>query len=194
MKVSLAIPYHQSPDTAFFLGRLLDSIWRQTFTDYEIVLTAEGPMAHNHNAAILKSKGEIVQMLQMDDMFSSSDSLQNIVDGFKDENVIWQITASQHTSGPPHNPLMTNDIYTGNNRLGSISTLSFRRENQLLFEEPLTWLVDSDLYYRLFLKYGPPNILKTYNVTIDIRTDRLTHTIPDKIKLEEYNYLMKKYG
>lgn len=196
-KVSICVPYHDSPKTAFYLSRLLESIHKQTFRDFEIVLTKEGPMAHNHNAAILKSKGEIVQMMQMDDYFVSFTSLGDIVRGF-DLDVDWQITACLHNVDGricvPHTPEWTADIYTGNNRLGSISTLSFKRDKALLFEEPLTWLVDVDLYYRLYLKYGPPNLLLTPNVVIQERADRLTNTLSEELKANEVEYLLRKYA
>lgn len=232
-KISLAIPYHQTEKSAFYLSRLLKSIDKQTFTDYEIVLTNEPGMAHNHNVAILKSKGEIIQMMQMDDYFSSSESLKNVADGFHPgyyrclncgskathgysttcdtdcvvsgkgieeepkRDIKWQITACLHDIngqvGNPHIPQWTDDIYTGNNRLGSISTLSFRRDKTLLFEEPLTWLVDVDLYYRLSLKYGLPNLLQTPNVVIQERPDRLSNTLSEELKASEVKYLKRKY-
>jgi len=111
---------------------------------------------------------------------------------------VWQITACMHDYDGhvtnPHIPQWTDDIYTGNNRLGSVSTLSFRRESALLFEEPLQWLVDCDLYYRLYLKYGQPHLLETPNVVITERPDRLTNTLSDALKASEVRYLIQKYG
>lgn len=173
----------------------MESIQSQTYKDYEIILTKEGPFARNHNAAIMKATGDIIQMLQMDDYLYHNDSLQSIVDGLKDNK--WQISGCVHDKGDyvcnPHEPKWTDDIYTGNNRLGSVSTLSFRRENTLLFEEPLTWLVDCDLYYRMYLKHGLPHLNPSKNLAIDVRTDRLSHTLSDELKAEEVNYLIKKY-
>lgn len=196
MKISLAVPIHDTPKTAFFLSRLLKSISTQSFKDYEIVITKEGNFARNHNAAIIKSKGEYVQMMQMDDYFAHDKALEYIVKGL--ETATWQITACIHEmdgiTGNPHMPEWTDDTYTGNNRLGSVSTLSFRRENAVFFEEPLQWLVDCDVYYRYFLKYGPPLINRDYGLVIDTRDDRLTHTISSIDKANETTYLMKKYG
>lgn len=196
-KISICIPYHDSPHTALYLSRLLDSISKQSFTDYEIVLTKDGDFARNHNAAIIKAKGGYVQMMQMDDYFAHGDALKNIVDGF-DMGSEWQITACMHDDGGvvgrPHIPYWTPDIYTGNNRLGSVSTLSFKNDKALLFEEPLQWLVDCDLYYRLYLKYGLPNLLQTPNVVIQERFDRLTNTLTDELKANEVEYLRRKYG
>jgi len=195
--ISIAIPYHDTPDTAFYLSRLLDSLSKQTYKDHEVVITKEGAFARNHNAAITKSKGEYIQMMQMDDYFMHENALQNIVDGL-DGGAIWQISACNHNLrgmvGWPHFPEWTDDIYTGNNRLGSVSTLSFRRENALLMEEPLTWLVDVDLYYRLYLKYGLPNLLTTENIVVTERPDRLTNTLSETIKNNEVQYLISKYG
>lgn len=197
MKISLCIPYHQSPDTAFYLSRLLASIEKQTFKDYEIIITNEGLFARNHNAAIQRAKGEIIQFLQRDDYFADENSLQRIVGAYY-PSTTWAITACLHESegqvGWPHTPKWTPDIYTGNNRLGSVSTLSFRNVQPLLFEEPLTWLVDCDLYYRLYLKYGEPKIIPTYNVVINAGTDRLSHTLTEELKAKEVEYLHKKYA
>ncbi len=197
-KVSLCIPYHQTSGTASYLWRALRSIEKQSYKNYEIILTSEGAFARNHNAAITKATGDIIQMLQMDDFFSDSESLQRIVTAFEDPDTSWVISASLHNRegevGWPHLPQWTDDIYTGNNRLGSVSTLAMRKEKALLFEEPLTWTVDCDLYYRLYLRYGKPTILLQPNVTIDTRTSRLSSTLSDELKADEINYLIKKYG
>lgn len=194
--ISICVPYHDSPNTAFYLSRLLKSVEQQTYKDYEIVLTKEGKFARNHNTAILKSKGEYLQFLQMDDYFAHQNALKNIVDGLKDQ--MWQISACLHEIdgeiGSPHSPYWTDDIYTGNNRLGSVSTLSMRTDRALLFEEPLQWLVDCDLYYRLFLKYGYPHINTDRSLVITERPDRLTNTISAIDKQNEISYLAAKYA
>lgn len=195
MKLSLCIPIHQTKDTARFLTRMMKSIEEQTFKDFEILITDEGNFARNHNAAIIKAKGEIVQMLQMDDYLAYPDALKNIVWSF--DSMLegkWLISASKHTDGSIHIPKWTENIWTGNNRLGSVSTLAMRRESALLFEEPLTWLVDCDLYYRMFLKYGQPIFLTEPSVIIDTRTDRLSHTLSDELKASEVEYLKRKYA
>ncbi len=197
MKISICIPYHDSPNTAFYLSRLLNSIHEQTYKNFEIVLTAEGKFAENHNASIKKSTGDIIKMMQMDDYFCHPNSLQKIVDAFTPETQ-WMSVGCMHNDGKqvsyPHYPTWSDDIYTGNNTLGSVSTLVMRKDSALLFEEPLTWVVDCDLYYRLFLKYGKPALLNDLNVVIQLREDSETNTIPDEIKSAEIKYLTQKYG
>jgi len=196
-KVSLAVPYHDTPHTAFYLARLFKSLDEQTFKDYEIVLTKEGAFARNHNAALIKCRGEIVQFMGIDDYFAHPQALQNIVDGFT-QDTAWQITACLHNQdgvvGWPHYPYWTDDIYTGNNRLGGVSTLSVLREKAITFEEPLSWLVDVDIYYRLFLKYGIPKLGTTLDIVVNTTMHRTSNTLSDDIKRGEVEYLTKKYG
>lgn len=195
--ISLAIPYHNTENTAFYISRLLKSINEQSYKDVEVILTNEGPFARNHNAAIQKAKGDYVQMLQMDDYFAHHKALEKIVQTLEKSETGWMITACRHDTGgtlhSPHIPQWTDDIYTGNNRLGSVSTLSFRRDHTLLFEEPLTWVVDCDLYYRLFIKYGLPTINPDYGLVITERPDRLSNTISSLDKQKEVEYLISKY-
>lgn len=192
-KISIAIPIHDTPKTAYFLARMMRSLEMQTFTDYEVVITKEGKMAHNHNAAILKSKGELVKMMQMDDYFAYPTALQEIVDNF-DHFDHWMITGCEHSDGSEHFPTWNDNIFTGANTLGGFSTLTFRNSSRLLLEEPLQWVVDCDLYYRYYLMYGRPKMLLEKPVVVDTRDDRLTHTIPDKLKSQEVDYLLKKYA
>lgn len=196
-KISIAIPIHDTTKTAFFLSRLLKSLDEQTFKDYEIVITKEGAMAHNHNQAILRSKGELIKLMQMDDYFAHPEALQDIVDAFKEEDQ-WLISACTHTLDGvnhfnPHLPSWNDRMYTGNNTLGGFSTLTIRNDHPFLLEEPLTWVVDCDLYQRYYNVYGPPRLLNSINVVVDVRLDRLTSTLDDNLKQKEVDYLIRKY-
>lgn len=195
-KVSIAVPYYDTPKTAYFLSRLFFSIGKQTFQDYEIVLTNEPGMAHNHNAAILKSRGEIIKLMQMDDYFAHPDSLKNIVDNFKGE---WMIVGCAHIDeGSPdifneHHPQWTDDIYTGNNKLGGLSTLVIKNDTKMLLDEDFSWVVDCDLYRRYKDKFGLPDILDEINVIVDVGEHRLSNTLSDEFKSNEHEKLIKRY-
>ena len=196
-KVSIAIPHHDTPKSAFFLARLLKSLSEQTFTDYEIVLVKAGEMAKTHNEAIKASKGEIIKIMQMDDYFAHPYALQRIVDGFTGD---WMITGCVHTledvegTFNPHLPSWNEELLTGNNTLGGFSTLSLRNHKDLpLMDERMSWLVDCDYYWRLKDKYGLPTLLEDLNVVVDVRNDRLTHTIPDEVKQEELALVLEKH-
>jgi hypothetical protein len=198
MKVSICIPYHDTPKTAFFLSRLLKSINDQTFTNYEIILTKEGKMAENTNAAMRKAKGELVKIMYMDDYFTSQKSLQWIVDGFSEDDM-WQAVGCFHDNGDGtlyggHTPEYTLDIITGNNKIGSPSVITLRREGMLFFDESLSFLLDCDLYQRYYEKHGPPKILTSSDIVIGIHPNQVSQTMPSEEKLQEFNYLKEKYG
>lgn len=194
------MPYHQTPYTAFFLSRLLDSVEKQTFTDYEIILTAEGKMAENTNAAMEKATGEIIKILYMDDYFAHRQSLQRIVDAFTPDTM-WLATGCVHqhmddyeTPHSPHEPEYTDDIETGNNKIGSPSVVSLRNSDLLYFDETLSFLLDCDLYKRYNEKFGPPVLINDLNVVIGIHDNQVSQTMSKAEKLQEFNYMKDKYG
>lgn len=196
-KVSIAVPYHQTPNTAFFLSRLLTSIHQQTFKDYEIILTNDGLMAENTNSAMRKATGELIKILYMDDYFYSPDSLEEIVKAFT-KDTIWLATGCIHQLGQeapvrPHLPEYTDDIETGNNKIGSPSVITLRNEGKLFFDEKLSYLLDCDLYKRYNATYGKPTLINDLNVVIGLHENQVSNTMTKREKLEEYNYMDKKY-
>ncbi len=187
MKVSLAIPYHDTPHTAIHLARLLFSISKQTFQDYEIILTKAGKMAENTNEAIRRSKGEFVKIMYIDDCFSHENALKEIVEACTG---YWAIAGADNNP----NPKWTKDIETGNNRLGSPSALIFRNENPILFDENMSWMLDCDFYKRLYEKHGKPDILKGNHIGIGIHPGQMSNILTAEEKLAEFNYMKQKYA
>lgn len=184
------------PDKEFFLNRCLESIDNQTLKDYEIVITEEGLMAHNTNAAIKRAQGEIVKILYMDDFFAHENALKNIVDNFTGG---WLVSGCVHARKDgyrfnPHMPSYNQAIHTGINSIGSPSVLAFENKDPLLFDEGLSWLLDVDLYKRLYEKYGEPVILNDVNVVIGVGSHQTTHTLPDETKQAEFDYVIRKYA
>ncbi len=173
---------------ADYLWRCIDSITKQTFKDYEIIITQDGGMAENTNAGIKRARGELIKILFMDDMFAHEDSLKEILANFKGE---WLITGC-NTNPQPY---WTDNIISGNNRLGSPSVLTFKNhfEDNLLFDETMSWVLDCDFYHRMYLKYGEPRILWDNNITIGVHDGQHTNIMTDEEKLLEIDYLMKKY-
>lgn len=175
---------------AFFFWRAINSIMEQTLKDYEIVIVKEGLMAENTNAGIRRAKGEYIKILYMDDYLAHPNALADIVQSFQLEGE-WLITAADTNLKPQ----WMNDIQYGNNKLGSPSALTFRnyfQENQL-FDENLSWLLDCDLYRRLYDRHGPPIILETVNVNIGVGEHQVTHLMSDEDKLKEHEYINKKW-
>ena len=198
-KVSIIIPVYDRPDKDVVLKRCLDSIKKQSFTDYEIVMPENGlGWSKNHNEGIRQAKGELIKFLHMDDFFSDTHSLQEIVDYFRPDTN-WLVTACGHTIDGvewinPHNARWNNKIYTGNNTIGAPSVLTIRNEDPLFFDESLSWVVDVDYYQRLYERYGKPLVLDNINVIIGLSEHQATNTLSDELKAKEIKILNAKYS
>jgi len=199
MKISIIIPICERPDKKIVLKRCLDSIKKQSFTDYEIVMPENGlGWSANHNEGIRIAKGELIKFLHMDDFFSHEHALRDIVGAFK-EDVKWLTTSCGHTLDGiewinPHKSEWTDDIYTGNNKIGGPSVLTIRNDDPLFFDENLTWTVDVDYYWRLYKRYGKPEILDNINVIIGLSENQATNTLSDELKAKEMEYTTNKYA
>lgn len=189
-KVSIVIPIHDMKNGAFFLWRAINSIMEQTFKDYEVIITKEGKMAENTNAGIKKAKGEYIKILYMDDWLSNDEALEAMVVAMDNTKLNWMI-CSVDTNQSPY---WTDDIETGNNKLGSPSALMMRNEDPLLFDERLSWLLDCDLYKRMYAEKGPMVVLHggPY-VNIGVGDHQTTNILTDEEKLSEHKLMNKKY-
>jgi|SRR3990167_196577 len=191
-KISIVIPWHFMQNWQFFLMRCLESIEQQTFTDYEVVLIKHSTMPVTSNRVIESAKGEIVKVLYMDDWLDSQDYLEQVHKTFLNSEVNWLVTSALNNK----NPVWTDDIETGNNKLGSPSALAFRNyfgKNEL-FDEKLSWALDCELYKRMEKRFGAPIILKNVSIGIGIHDGQMTNILTQKEKLDEVNYVTKKYG
>lgn len=201
-KLSVIIPIHNMKNGEFFLWRSIQALTKQTFQDFELIITRQGKMAPNTNAGIKRATGELIKILYLDDYLAHPNSLKEIVDNFKPEDH-WLATGCLHQKETydyyedphsPHYPVYTQDIHTGNNCIGSPSVVTIRNEGHLLFDEEMSWLLDCDLYKRYHEKYGEPTILNDLNVVIGIGDHQTTHKLTTHQKLLEHNYLAEKYA
>lgn len=194
-KVSICVPTHDMENGEFFLERLTDSLDKQTFRDFELIITKEGKMARNTNAAIKKARGEIIKILYMDDFLYDKNALQHLVDGFSGG---WAASGCVHDNGAnisnPHFPKWNDEVKNGNNTIGSPSVVAFANDTPLLFDENLSWLLDCELYGRLYARYGEPTIINYLDIGIGIGDHQTTHTMSDIQKQAEFTYIMEKYG
>lgn len=184
--ISICIPVYDMPNRDFFLNRCLESIRSQTYRDYEIVITEDGKMAENTNSAIKQATGDVIKIMYMDDYFAHKNALKRIMEVYSGN---WMIVGCD--TNPE--PRWTDDIYTGNNKLGSPSALVIDNLNPLLFDENLGWLLDCDYYMRMYEKFGYPTILKEVLVNIGIHDGQATNLMGDEIKIKEHEYMLDKY-
>lgn len=194
-RLSICVPTHDIPERKAFLTRLTKSLEVQTFQDFEIVITDEGKMAENTNAAIKKAKGDIIKILYMDDFLYSPNALQNLVDGFEGG---WLASGCVHTENGvdfynAHFPEWNSDMAAGMNTIGSPSVIAFENDEPLLFDESLSYMLDCELYVRLYERYGPPTLLNTLDVAMGLGTHQTTNIMTEHEKLEEQHYVAAKH-
>lgn len=219
IKMSIAVPTHQVGDNVYLFKRLLDSLWNQSFQDFEIVVTDNSEddeiervcdwyrtgiryfknpkigMAQNTNEAIRRSRGSMIKILYMDDFMAHDEALMTINKKFKGG---WLVTDCTHTYDGeerfnPHHAKYSEDIHTGHNTIGSPSVLTIENKNPLMFDEGMTWLLDCDYYHRLYERYGEPTIVSNVNVVIGLGEHQLTNTMGEERKKKEHDYITKKY-
>lgn len=222
-KMTIAVPVHGMENGPLFLRRLFDSLWNQSFQDFEIVVTDNSDddelekvcdwyrtgiryfknprkgMAQNTNEAIKRSTGEVIKILYMDDFMAHNRALEKVWDAFDGQ---WLVTGCTHTARKDravqywfdnHVPHYNDNIHLGENTIGSPSVLTILNEDPLLFDENMTWLLDCDLYKRCYEKYGEPKILKDINVVIGVGDHQMTHILSENQKLSEHEYITNKY-
>lgn len=190
-KVSVICPIHDMRNGAFFLWRLVNSLTAQTFKDWELIITKDGRMAENTNAGIKKARGEFVKILYLDDYFTSNTSLGEMVNRLAISPSWWLICGTHNNQ----NPCWTDDIETGNNKLGSPSALIFKNkfEDNLLFDERMSWMLDVDLYKRFYEKYGLPVIMPGNFITLGEGPHQMTNILTEVEKMVEHELIKQKY-
>ncbi len=209
--ISFTIPTYSMSNSEFFLRRNLDSIRSQSFKDFEVVVTdnstdhliemicdgykdlnirySKNPrkgMAQNTNEGIKLAKGDLIKILYQDDYLAHPDVLQDIVDVFSGQ---WLIMGADNNPSP----YWTEDIETGNNKLGSPSALTIKNEDPLFFDENFGYALDCDYYKRMYAKYGPPVILEGACVNMGIGEHQATHLLSKAVKDGEFESLIKKH-
>ena len=191
-KVSIICPIHNMKNGEFFLWRLVNSLTSQTFKDWELVITKDGKMAENTNSGIKRARGELIKILYLDDYFTHEESLWTMVYQFEASRREWGIVGVNNNQDPD----WTDDIETGNNKLGSPSALIFKNKfaDNLLFDERLSWLLDCELYKRMYQELGLPVIMPGNFVTLGEGDHQMTNILTYEQKLAEHNLIKQKYA
>jgi len=209
MKISVAIPvYDMNGKGVQFLERSLEMLEKQTFQDFEVVISDNSQddklkkialmgwgfqvcynknegrknMGGNINNAISKCQGDYIKFLFQDDYLTDENSLQEIAQTFDFD---WLVTGCSNHMFPYYSA----DIKKGNNTIGSPSVLAIRNDKPLLFNENLQWVIDCEYYIRLYKRYGLPVVLNTNNVTIYTGEHQTTSKLSDEEKLKEIKWL-----
>ena len=123
----------------------------------------------------------------MDDYFTNDKVVENIVNEYHIHN--WLINGvSNHKE-----PFYSGDIYSGNNTLGGLSSISFRKDSFIPFNEDLVWLFDCDWHKQMYDKFGLPKIINGDLVTIEEGNGQATNSITYEVKRSEKIKMINKY-
>jgi glycosyltransferase involved in cell wall biosynthesis len=160
-------------------------------------LLGNGPA--NTNNSIINADGKIIKIMFQDDFFYSNTSLELINEEFKNDECKWLVNGCNHTNDNGKtfynfmSPLWNDKIPLGVNTISSPSVLSFRNENICLFDEKLTMLMDCEMYYQLYIKYGLPKIITNCLVTNRMHPHQISRLYNQNLE-SEINYIKTKYN
>lgn len=220
MKLSIAIPaYEMKGKGAAFLRHSLDIIKKQTFKDFEVVVsddsysdkiqnlcskygfvkyvrnTGTRGIASNFNNAIKNCSGELIKMLCQDDFLVGKDALQKTIDSFSGH---WLVSACEHSNDGktfyrPFIPSYRQDIWKGFNTISSPSVVTILNKNPLLFDERLVMLTDCEYYKRIHDTFGMPVFLN--DVTVANRTwkGQVSGSLSEEVIRQEVVLLSNQY-
>lgn len=184
--------------------------------DYKV-----GNSSANINNAIKNSNGKWIKVLFQDDFLYGKKALEDlncfIKNNFQtysetcDENGIfqyendlddvgWVVTGSEHTIDGnnlinPYEPRWSEEsILKGHNTISSPSVLCFKNQkDNIFFDENLNWLMDIDYYYRLYLKYGEPKIMKNINAVNRVWSGSESSRLSQEDKDKEVDFFKNKF-
>jgi glycosyltransferase involved in cell wall biosynthesis len=153
----------------------------------------------NTNNSIINADGDIIKIMFQDDFFYDKNALEIIVNEFKNDDCNWLVTGCNHTNDDGSTyynqmiPYWNDNIVTGTNTISSPSVLSFRRNVPCLFDTNLTMLMDCEMYWQLYVKYGLPAIIPNCLVTNRMHEHQISSTYNKNI-WDEINHVKLKHN
>lgn len=150
----------------------------------------------NVNNAMRHANGDIVKILFQDDFLNGSNALQVISDAMKTGGD-WLLCGSgvSRNGGPVERamvPRLTPKLKFGKNTVSSPSVLAMRRTQLEFFDEELIWLMDVDLYQRLWDRLGDPVILPATLVVNRVHDGQVSASVSPDLRRHELRYMRKK--
>jgi glycosyltransferase involved in cell wall biosynthesis len=149
--------------------------------------------AHNTNNAIKNSSGNYIKLMNLDDFIVGEDTLQLMVDLLLNEGK-WVISGCIHYdygNGSWTNPIIPRiegdgrHLIRGINFVGCPSVGLIPRDEY--FDTEVLYMIDCELWYRMFIKYGYPGVSKDYRISVGIGD----HTLTSQWALKQSDLLYK---
>ena len=156
-----------------------------------------GSSSANINTALKIAKGDIIKVMFQDDFFITNDALNTICGKNFPQWGVCGCVHSKEDESIFYNrlvPFWQDNIKKGINTVGGPSCLFFRK-NELLFDEDLLWFMDTDFYYRMYKKYGIPDIIEEPLYCSRESANSVSNTlITDELIKKETLIIKNKYG
>lgn len=223
MEFSIVIPtYEYGGKAPELLDELLSSIERQTFTDYEVVVSDHsksdmvleylkkwdnlpiiyynnkrgvGNSSINMNEGIKKSKGKYIKIMHMDDWFCNDKSLELIHQSIKEEpHKKWGGLGFNHYYQETGRTGRYIKPYIDNHirTLIGCPSVSFFINDDNYYDEELIIINDSDMHIRLGKKYGNPIMISEYCVTVRMSENQVSNQVTHQQHMNEIKYYRNK--
>lgn len=233
--ISICIPCYKRTVP---LRRLLGSISKQTYRNFEVVVTDDSPddsvkevckefsslftliyqknetpkgTPGNWNEAIAIASGAWIKIMHDDDWFLSEDSLERFQAAITEANnkhfifcayqnireETLEISGTSYSSPMALYSLLKSPfILMAKNHIGPPSCTLHRRNNSILFDESLKWLVDLDFYIRYLLENPGIHYVNEPLVNIGLSESQVTQQVfgDPNVVVPEYFNLLNKFG
>lgn len=156
-----------------------------------------GSMSANLNNCIKNSSAKYIKPLFQDDLFYYSRSLKHILNNLKDA---WYAHEYTHLNGDTNayynqrTPYSNDNFIGGVNSLGPPTAIYFINDDNY-FDEELSYMMDTEFYHRMIIKYGQPTILKSSIPLGVVRTwsGQTTQSTTRNMIDKEHIYIKSKY-
>lgn len=158
-----------------------------------------GNSPSNTNNSILNANGEIIKIIFQDDFFYDNTSLELISKEFEQNECKWLVNGCNHTIDDGKSfynnmiPAWNDNIPIGINTISSPSVLSFRNDTPCLFDENLVMLMDCEIYYQLYIRYGLPKIITNCLITNRMHQHQISSLYKEDFH-SEINYVKNKHN
>ena len=158
--------------------------------------------AYNTNNAIEKSVGDYIKIMNQDDYIENKSLIKLMVDECKKNK--WAVSGFKHLNYDnnsffnPLTPIIKEDgthLLRGENLVGCPSVGMIPKNE--FFDTVIEYMIDSELWYRMFKKYGYPGIVPGENIVIGISSQSFSSFLrnkTDKMIEKEYEYCKTKFN
>lgn len=162
-----------------------------------------GYPAFNTNNAIKNSQGDFIKIMNMDDYLDSSDTILKMV-SMLDGDDSWVLSSFKHFNYETNEmyrfmtPIIQGDgkhLLDGINLVGCPSVALIPKKE--FFDTNVQYMIDCELWYRLFHKYGQPRIHGEHDIVIGVGSHSLSSKIinqQQKLISEDIKYCHKKFS